>query len=181
MSYNTDVLSLVSAIKHTKGLDDRNINLWGHSMGAYIALRAGAVSDDIRNIILLSTPGDSLREMYLTYIPPSDENNPYALASRSEVFSRYGSPEENTRFWYDASPINFVGRIRAKVQIHVGIDDVVVPPRFSADLDAAFTRHNIKHQYFEYPDGHGLAQERPLIYERSLKLLLAQPAEPPVT
>lgn len=181
MSYNTDVLSLVSAVKDTKGLDAHNINLWGHSLGAYLALRAGVISKDIKNIILLSTPADSLREMYLTYIPPSDENNPYALATRAEVFSRYGSPEENTRFWYDASPINFVGRIKAYVQIHVGTDDQVVPPRFSADLDAAFTRQGVRHQYFEYPGGgHALSAERPLIYERSLKLLQAQPNQAPV-
>ncbi len=182
MAYNTDVMSLISAVKHTPGLDDTQINLWGHSMGSYLALRAGVISPDIKNIILLSSPVDSLREMYLTYIPPSDENNPYALAVRSEVFSRYGTPEENQRFWYDASPINFVGRIKARLQIHVGLDDQVVPPVFSADLNAALNSHHINHQYFEYPDGnHSLEDQRPLIYERSLKLLQSQSKTVPVT
>jgi len=182
MSYNTDVISLISAVKNTAGLDKSNINLWGHSMGAYIALRASVFSKDVKNIIMLSGPVDSLQEMYLTYIPPSDENNPYALATRSEVFSRYGTPEENSRFWYDASPIYFVGRIRATLQIHVGLDDRVVPPRFSQDLEQALNRQNIRHQYFEYPDGgHSLEEQRPLIYDRSLKLMQLTVKTSPVT
>jgi dipeptidyl aminopeptidase/acylaminoacyl peptidase len=182
MAYNTDVMSLISAVKHTSILDDTNINLWGHSMGSYLALRASVLSPDIKNVILLSSPVGSLREMYLTYIPPSDETNPYALAVRSEVFSKYGTPEENQRFWYDASPINFVGRIKARIQIHVGLEDQVVPPRFSADLDAALSSRHIVHQYFEYPDGmHSLEQQRPVIYDRSLKLLQTQPRQTPVT
>jgi dipeptidyl aminopeptidase/acylaminoacyl peptidase len=182
MAYNTDVMSLISAIKHTPNLDDTNINLWGHSMGSYLALRASVLSPDIKNVILLSSPVGSLREMYLTYIPPSDESNPYALAVRSEVFSKYGTPEENQRFWYDASPINFIGRIKARIQIHVGLDDQVVPPRFSADLDAALSDRHIIHQYYEYPDGgHSLEQQRPVIYERSLKLMQNQPKQAPVT
>lgn len=182
MSYNTDVLSLISAVKRTSGFDASSINLWGHSMGAYLALRAAVISKDIKSVIMLSSPADSLHEMYLTYIPPSDESNPYALATRSDVFAKYGTPEDNTQFWHDASPIYFLGRIRAAVQIHVGLDDRVVPPRFSQDLDQAFTRQKIAHQYFEYPDaGHALAQQRPVIYERSLKLLLQPTKTTPVT
>ena len=182
MSYNTDVLSLISAVKQTPGLDSGNISLWGHSMGAYLALRAAVISRDVKNIILLASPVDSLREMYLTYIPPSDENNPYALATRSDVFSKYGTPEESSQFWHDASPIYFVGRIHARVQIHVGLDDQVVPPRFSQDLDQSFTAQGIKHQYFEYPDGgHSLEQQRPLIYNRSIQLMQDQTQTTPVT
>ncbi|HET9721402.1 MAG TPA: alpha/beta fold hydrolase, partial [Candidatus Saccharimonadales bacterium] len=110
MAYNTDVLSLVSALKQTKLINKSRINIWGHSLGAYIALRAAVLSPDIKNVILLSTPADSLTKMYLTYIPPSDENNLEALKIRRQVFSLYGIPAENTAFWNSASPINYVSR-----------------------------------------------------------------------
>ncbi len=172
MAYNTDLMSLISALKQTKYVDKTNINLWGHSMGAYLALRAAILSKDIKNIILVSGPVDSLYEMYFSYIPPSDEDNAYALATRNNVFSKYGTPAENSRFWYDASPINFVSQTKAHIQIHVGLLDGTVPPLFSADLNTALSKAHISHQYFAYPEGrHALVPERPEIYGASLQLM----------
>ncbi|HET7529172.1 MAG TPA: alpha/beta fold hydrolase [Candidatus Saccharimonadales bacterium] len=172
IGYNTDVMSLISAIKQTKGMDASNISLWGHSLGAYIALRAAVLSPDIKNTILLSGPVDSLEEMYITYLPPSDENNPNALADRANMFAKYGTPAENPSFWRDASPIYFLSHIKGRVQIHVGLRDTVVAPKFSADLNSALNKAGISHQYYTYPDGrHSLWPQRSQIYSRSLRLL----------
>ena len=172
MAYNNDVMSLISAVKQTDYLDESRINLWGHSMGAYIALRAAVLSKDIKNLILLSGPVDSLDKMYLSYIPPSDENNLNALKTRSEVFAKYGIPAENSLFWRYASPINFVQSLSSKVQINQGAKDSVVPPEFSANLDKALSATNIQHEYYVYSDGqHSLEAQRPLIWVRSLSLL----------
>lgn len=180
MVYNTDVMSLISAIKQTNSFDKTNINLWGHSFGAYIALRAAVLSPDIKNVILLSGPVDSLSKMYLTYSPPSDENNLIALKTRQQVFNKYGPPTENTLFWRNASPINFVSRIKARLQIHAGGRDLIVPPEFSADLDRALTKARIQHEYYVYPDGqHSLASQRWLIWPRSLQLLAPAGAQSP--
>jgi dipeptidyl aminopeptidase/acylaminoacyl peptidase len=171
MAYNNDVMSLISAVKQTDYLDKSKINLWGHSMGAYIALRAAVLSSDIKNLVLLSGPVDSLDKMYLAYIPPSDENNLNALKTRSEVFSKYGIPAENNLFWRYASPINFAQNIGAKIQINQGAKDTIVPPEFSADLDKSLNAKNILHEYYVYPDGlHSLAAQRPLIWVRSLNM-----------
>lgn len=179
MSYNTDIMSLISAIRQTDGIDKSNVNLWGHSMGAYIALRTAVLSPDIKNIILLAAPVDSLEKMYLTYIPPSDENNPLALATRVEVFSKYGTPNENQRFWYDASPINFVSRIKGNVQIHSGLLDGLVPSTFSISLRDALSRARVSHQYYEYPYGsHSLIESRPEIFQRSLEVMKPSFIEP---
>ncbi len=172
MAYNDDVMSLITAVQKTSYIDKTNINLWGHSLGAYLALRAAVLAKNIKNVILLSGPVDSLKQMYLSYIPPSDELNPYALATRNEVFAKYGIPADTSRFWYDASPIHFVSWIKARIQIHVGLQDQVVPPQFSADLNAALGGAHISHQYYVYADGdHSLSAQRPLIWARSLQQL----------
>jgi uncharacterized protein len=172
MAYNTDVMSLITALKKTSYIDKQNINLFGHSMGAFIALRAAVLSPDIKNAILLSGPVDSLSKMYLTYIPPSDLNNLNALKTRNEVFDKYGIPAENSTFWKDASPINLVSKLKADIQINVGALDQVVPPQFSADLDKALSARHISHQYYLYPDGaHSLLPQRYLIWSRSLRML----------
>ncbi|HET7827633.1 MAG TPA: alpha/beta fold hydrolase [Candidatus Saccharimonadales bacterium] len=171
MDYNTDVMSLISALKQSSLVDKSNISLWGHSMGAYIGLRAAVLSPDVRNLILLSGPVDSLTKMYVTYLPSSDAEDPYALATRNEVFAKYHPPNHD-QFWTDASPINHLPKIKAKIEINVGLADRTVSPEFSADLDAALTRDRIAHQYFAYAGGkHSLLLQRDMIWSRSLQLL----------
>lgn len=180
MAYNTDIMSLLTAVKKTPYLDKTNINVWGHSLGAYIGLRAAVLSRDIKNLILLAGPIASLKTMYLTYIPPSDENNLYALKTRNEAFSKYGNPAENNAFWNAASPTNYLSRIQAHIQIHVGALDQTVPPELSADLDSALTKDKIKHDYYVYPDGnHSLASDRILIWARALQILRPPAATTP--
>jgi len=177
MAYNNDVMSLISAVKATSYLDLSNINLWGHSMGAYIALRASVLSPDIKHVVLLSGPVSSLSKMYLSYIPPSDENNLNALKTRQEVFSMYGTPAENSSFWKQASPINFITSATAEIQIHQGLKDRIVPPEFSKELQSVLNSKNIPNQYFGYSDGdHGLLAQRSKIWARSLALFSQQAA-----
>jgi uncharacterized protein len=172
MVYNTDVMSLISSLKQTDYIDKTKLNLWGHSMGAYIALRASVISKDIKNAILLSGPVGSFKQTYLSYVPPSDENNPLALRIRNQVFSKYGTPAEDTAFWKNASPDSFLDKTSTNIQIHVGSLDPVVPPELSADLDADLNGLHIAHQYYVYQDGrHGLMLQRSLIWSRSLAVL----------
>lgn len=172
MSYNVDVMSLLTAVRETGYLDKSDINLWGHSMGAYIAFRAAVISPDVKRLILLSGPVASLKKMFTTYAASSDVQNPTALKVRQQIFLKYGTPVTNPDFWYYASPINFVTQLKAKVQIHVGTNDKVVPPAFSASLDKALTSIDRPHEYYVYKGAtHGLIPQRPLIWSRSLDFL----------
>ncbi len=175
MAYNTDVLSLISAVKQTKGLDAGNISLWGHSMGAYVALRAAVISPDVKNVILLSGPVGTYRDMYSAYIPVSDRTNPAASNIRQSVLLRYGNPLTNASFWQTTSPLAYLDKLKANVQIHVGNADTVVPSRFSIELNRALSSIHKTHEFFIYDGGrHGLEKERSLIYSRSLAVLAAQ-------
>jgi len=172
MSYNTDVMSLISSLKQTNYIDKDNLNLWGHSMVAYLALRAAVISKDIKNVILLSGPVGSLNQIYLTYVPPSDENNPQALETRQAIFAKYGTPGEDSAFWQAASPTNYLAQTNAKFQIHSGALDNIVPPALSKELDDRLTSLKRAHEYYLYPNGlHSLIAQRDLIWSRSLKLM----------
>jgi dipeptidyl aminopeptidase/acylaminoacyl peptidase len=172
MSYNTDIMSLISSLKETNYIDKDNLNLWGHSMGAYLALRAAVISMDIKNVILLSGPVGSLNQIYLNYVPPSDENNPQALKTRQAIFAKYGTPGEDSAFWQAASPTNYLSQSNAKFQIHAGALDSVVPPELSKDLDDQLTALKRAHEYYLYANGpHSLVPQRDLVWSRSLKLM----------
>ena len=172
MAYNTDILSLVASVKQTPGLNAGDLSLWGHSMGAYLALRAAVLSPDIKNVILLSGPVGNVQDMFSSYTPRSDVANPVAFSIQKKVLKQYGTPLTNPNFWYYTSPLNFLADIHAFIQIHVGAKDRVVPPKFSADLNLALNQLGLAHQYFVYPTGnHGLLAQRPQIDARSLQIL----------
>jgi dipeptidyl aminopeptidase/acylaminoacyl peptidase len=172
MAYNTDLMSLIAGIKKTKYLDGSNLSLWGHSMGAYIALRAAVIDPEIKKVVLLSGPVGDIRDMYQSYVPISDFYNPVANSVKQSVLLRYGSPLTNRKFWDQTSPLSNADLIKAYVQIHVGSLDQTVPPRFSADLDKTLSAIHKPHGYFVYPQGnHGLYSERVQIYSRSLEIL----------
>lgn len=172
MSYNTDIMSLIAALKKTSYVDTTAINLWGHSMGAYVALRAAVLSRDIRNVILLSTPGDVLEQARLGYIALSDRQNPVATAVRSQQLAIHGEPLTNTAYWDKTSPLNYLADSPAYFQVHVGSLDGVVPPVFSDNLDRKLSEVHKPHEYYVYDgSGHGLISERGLIWQRSLQVL----------
>lgn len=169
MDYNTDTLSLIAAIQKTNYLDAKRINLWGHSMGAYVALRAAVLSPAVKSVAILAGPVGDLADMYGSYEAVSDQNNAAAAETRANVIDQYGTPLSNPDFWVKASPIRYAGRTKAYFQIFVGSNDKTVPPQFSADLDAALTKANKTHAYYVYPDGdHGLVNQRPDIWQKTL-------------
>jgi dipeptidyl aminopeptidase/acylaminoacyl peptidase len=174
MAYNTDVMSLISAVKQTRYLNKNNINIWGQSMGAYIALRASVLSPDIKKTILLSGPVGYVQDMYSSYVAISDTNNSIAAGIRADQLARHGTPLSNPAYWNNTSPLNYIAHTKSFIQIHVGTADELVPPHFSADLDAVLNAHNKAHEYFIYPGAqHGLVNARPVIWQRSLARLQA--------
>lgn len=174
MAYNVDVMSLIAAVKVTTYLDKDAINLWGHSMGAYIALRAAMVSPDVKSVILLSGPVGKFDEMFKDYSAPSDRANPVAAKIRGIELLRRGTPLTNPSYWSHVSPLNFLSGSNVNFQIHVGTADKVVPPKFSAEFDQALTKLGMPHGYYVYDKaGHSLAKQRPFIWNRSLSTLRA--------
>jgi len=172
MSYNTDVMSLIAAVKGTPYLNKKDINLWGHSMGGYIALRAAVLSPDIKNVILLSAPVGNVQDMYSKYTAVSDTANAVAQDIRNEELTAHGTPLSNPGFWDAASPLDYLSFLKAYVQIHVGTNDRIVPPIFSAELNAALAKANKSHGYFVYTGGtHGLGRQSSQIWARSLQAL----------
>lgn len=172
MGYNTDVMSLIAAIKKTPGLDKSQINIWGHSMGGYIALRAAVLSKDIKSAILLSAPVGNPEDLYSDYAARSDTNNDAAAEVRYNILTEFGTPNSNPKFWATVTPLSYLNRTKAFIQIYVGLKDQIVPPEFSGDLNTALNKLHKPHQYIAYPDGdHGLVSQRPQIWQNSLSAL----------
>lgn len=172
MAYNTDILSLIAGLKEVPSFDSANIAVWGHSMGGYLALRAAVLSPDIKDIILLAAPVGSIFDLYTRYYPPSDRINPVSKKVRDQVIKKYGTPLTNEYFWHNASPIYFLDRLQARVQIYTGGQDRIVPSSFSEDLAYALESSGKPYLYRYYENGdHGLGAERESIQNDSINYL----------
>ncbi len=171
MAYNTDVLSLIAAIKQTSYLDKTHINIWGHSMGGYIALRASVLEPAIKNVVLISAPVGNISDMYSDYVAISDTRNSTAAQIKAEELDQHGTPLSNPNYWSTVSPLSYLGRTHAHIQIHVGTNDHIVPPQFSHDLASELDGLHRDHSYYVYQGGsHGLVPQRADIWARSLAL-----------
>jgi predicted esterase len=84
----------------------------------------------------------------------------------------HGSPLSNPDYWNKVSPLAYLNKVKAHIQIHVGTNDLVVPPLFSQDLNTVLDNLHQPHSYYVYEGGrHGLVPQRALIWQRSLQLL----------
>jgi dipeptidyl aminopeptidase/acylaminoacyl peptidase len=172
MAYNTDLMSLIAAVKQTPYLNTSSLAVWGHSMGAYVALRAAVLSPDIKKIILLSLPGDIVENAKNSVVALSDRSNFVAAKIRAQQLSLHGEPIDNMNYWQQTSPINFLNSLKAQVQINFGTNDNLVSLADSTTLAASLTKLSKPNELFIYPGGgHGLVPERSLIWSRSLQLL----------
>lgn len=170
MAYNTDLMNLISSAKRLGYIDKSNISLWGHSMGAYISLRASIMSPDVKNVVLLSGVVGNENDLFGTFLAPSDSSNPTARAIRQKMLLKHGSSLSNFRYWSNVSPQTFLKNSKAYYQIYVGALDTTVPPIFSAHLDESLNSTASAHYYKVFPQGdHGLVGERPYIWAESLK------------
>lgn len=172
MGYNTDVMSLIAAVKETSYLNSGQIAIWGHSMGGYIALRAAVLSPDIKRVILLAAPVGTPQDLFKLYTPISDTDNIASRRIKQSQLAAHGTPLSNPAFWNPTSPLNNLDSFTANVQIFVGRNDQIVPMKFSQELNNALSKHHKAHEFYVYASGtHSLVQQRPLIWSASLQQL----------
>lgn len=157
--YAADVLNLAGSLEHYSPVDGGLISLLGHSMGGYVALEAAVVEPQRFKAAVLAAPAaGELGDMYYHWQARSELDNPQALAARKRLLDLFGDPRGNPGFWSGVSPLNYLGSLQTAVQIHHGLADSVVPPRFSEQLHAALTRNHRTVELFTYPGaGHAPA------------------------
>ena len=145
-----DVLNLVAIVQENGGqtealraADSSNINLWGHSMGSHIALRAIVVNPTIQRAILYA--GASFDE--------------HELFKRVRYWSsgKIGQAEIDTPMEEVAliSPLNYLDKVETAVSIHHGIDDLIVPKEWFGIVCQQFYDLGKPYTCYSYPEqGH---------------------------
>lgn len=153
--YNTgyvyDTINLVRALQQDRLTDRNNLGIWGHSLGAHLAVKTlQADPGSVKAAALMA--GANTDPVTLYNLPLASEgnlNNQIARTDRQALVRVHGEPSSDSAFWKQASVVNFVRDIQADIMIMHCSDDDRVPFELSTSFadrlraaDKAVTFHS---------------------------------------
>ena len=94
--YNADILNLAFSLARYHQVNAAAIGLFGHSMGAYVALSAITVAPQrFEAAVLVAGAVGNADELAYDWKAPSEADNPVAEAEHARVDQLYGDPHAN--------------------------------------------------------------------------------------
>ncbi len=175
--YTVDVLNAVASVKAYQDADPERIGMVGHSMGGAITLRAMVVSKDIKAGVIWSgvvAPYSTLIYRWnrpatptptvSTQTPPASTPSSPGTGFRgnvsswaSEIFIKYGSPDQNPAFWDSISPSAYIKDLSGPLQLQAAKGDTQVPYYWSEELGKQLELADMPHELFIYEnDNHNI-------------------------
>lgn len=129
VGYALDVLNLLAQVQRQGGqvgalatADSQHIHLFGHSMGGGIGLRVLVASTGVESAVLYGAmSGDEQKNYERIRVWSNETDGEFELALDGPTLERI-------------SPAYHLAQITARISIHHGERDSVVPPIWSADL-----------------------------------------------
>ncbi len=171
-AYAIDVLNATSSIKKMKRVNSNKIGMWGHSMGGYITLRNMVTNKDIKAGVIWAGVVASYPDLINRWRRngPSPVLSPGARRWRQSLIEKYGSPEENPKFWASISANSYLDDISGPLQLHHGTADSSVPVEFSQTLSEQMKKAGKKAELYTYPgDDHNIAANFGTAMQRSVE------------
>ena len=153
LGYSADVINAVKALRGSAAVpvDDDRVALFGRSMGGGVIMKALVAEPGLVQAAALWASVSSLeRQNYNQFIRPDPEDS----GLRDSLARRYGTPEQNPRFWRENSSRPYVDRITEPVlMVHGRVDDTC-PPRWATATRRALDRAGVTSRLEWYADGH---------------------------
>src|SRR2546430_99053 len=134
--YTVDVLNAVTTLQRYPDADRSRIGMWGHSLGGNVTLRALVIDPRIKVAVIWAGVTATYQDLLENWHPPPGSGPPPSTTRswRQDWVARYGTPEQNPRFWNSISPMSYLADITVPIQVHHGTADVEVPLAFSQKL-----------------------------------------------
>ena len=166
-----DVLNAVTSLQRYAEADRNRIGMWGHSMGGNITLRALVIDPRIKVAVIWAGVNATYKDLLENWHPPATDRPPpsFAGSARQTYLGRFGTPEQNPKFWDSISPMSYLSDITAPIQLHHGTNDVEVPLQFSQTLAQDLQAATKPVELYTYAGAdHNIAQGFPLAMQRSV-------------
>ncbi|MDO9380653.1 MAG: prolyl oligopeptidase family serine peptidase [Nocardioidaceae bacterium] len=136
LPYSVDVVNAALAVRDSDvaELDGTRMGYFGRSMGGPVTYNALIARPDLVKAACVYAPTssvaiDNVRQFYLDDGGRDDVTQ--------QLWSRYGRPEENPRFWREASSRPYLGDIAQPLLVQQGEQDDTCPPRWARATVAA--------------------------------------------
>jgi dipeptidyl aminopeptidase/acylaminoacyl peptidase len=170
-----DVLNLIDSLSSLPEADSERVGMWGHSMGGGVTTKVIAVDARIKAAVLYAPvsadEADSLARWGLGCRGgPSQSDETAGGCAGAEMLTgdvdqslylAYQEAAASPQFLYQLSPIHYLDRVSAPVQIHIGTADTRTPPEWAAAIYAALQGAGKQVEYFTYPgQGHTFQGEQ---------------------
>jgi dipeptidyl aminopeptidase/acylaminoacyl peptidase len=155
LGYSADVINAVKALRGSKDVpvDADRVFMFGRSMGGGVVLKALVAEPGlVQAAVAYSSVSSMERDNYNQFIRPDPEDS----ALRSRLTRRYGTPQQNPRFWRENSSRPYFDRITEPVLLVHGRRDTTCPPRWAratqqtlrqAGVDSTLTWYNDEHAF----------------------------------
>ena len=164
--YVTDSMNALASIKNYPDANPEKIGVWGHSMGGDITLHELVISKDIKAAVIMAGVVGScsgIIDWWSARVASgvlTTQNDLQTDQLVIQMVSLNGTPQTNPAFWNAIDPTYFISDIEAPVQIQVGSADMVVPPKFSQELNAQLQNFGKTVTFHLYPGAdHNLAPD----------------------
>lgn len=155
--YVVDILNAYRALQIAEFVDPSNIGLWGHSMAGNVVFRSLVVMPKIPKVVIVAGAVYTYKDFSdyrisdNSYQPPPQESE--RRRRRAELFDTYGEFNEDSEFWRQVVPTNYLDDLDGEVQIHHATNDNVVKIGYSRNLVTVLDKDGVKNELFEYQSG----------------------------
>jgi len=155
--YVTDSLNALASIKNYPEANPAKIGVWGHSMGGNITLHELVINHDFKAAVIMAGVVGSwsgILDWWSARVATgvlTTQNDLQTNQLVLQMVSLNGTPQSNPGFWNAIDPTTFISDIETPLQIQVGSADMVVPPNFSDELNAALENSGKNVTFHSYP------------------------------
>lgn len=155
--YVVDTLNARAALQSSEMVNPGKIGLWGHSMAGNVTFRAFVAASDIPAIVTWAGAGYTYADLQKygidddSYRPPTVSSN--RQRRREELRRLYGEFSQESEFWRQVTPANYLEGVKGAVQVHHATDDPVVNAAYGQELMRLLDTTPIPHELHEYPSG----------------------------
>jgi dienelactone hydrolase len=162
-----DTLNLISSLPSLPQADPERVGMWGHSMGGGVTAKAITIDPRIKAAVLYAPVSANDAQVLARWGSgcqpgPSGELAPGCAGAEvlthdmdPKLYLAYKTVVSDPQFVYETSPIHYIDRVTAPVQIHIGNVDTTTPPEWSSDIYQTLLEAGKEVEYYTYPDqGH---------------------------
>ncbi|MEV4038391.1 alpha/beta hydrolase family protein [Streptomyces umbrinus] len=151
LGYTEDTIGAVKALRSSgrPEIDGERIGLLGRSMGGGVVYNTLVVAPGLVDAAVVFAPVSSRPDENIDHFQRGDGD-----AVVAEIDKTHRTPEENPKFWREASPITYVDRVTEPLLIHHGTADESCPIVWSERTTAAFEKAGKDVELVKYKGEH---------------------------